>query len=634
MCGITAIWHRDGRPTSLEELDRFTDSIAHRGPDGRGTWISPSSGIGLGHRRLAILDPTPSGAQPMRSSDGRHTIVYNGEVFNFLELRRDLERRGHTFRTETDTEVILAAHREWGPDAQLRMNGMWAFAIWDEVERSLFVSRDRFGIKPCLIGRFGKAIYIASELRAFKATDRRVRVNDEALQRELLSPSLNEGIGETLLADVTSLKGGHCALITEGGETQWQWWETLEHLPEVPAGLDEQADMMRELLIDSCRLRLRSDVPVATSLSGGLDSSSVLAGLRAAATSSDDPPRQADWQHAFIASFPGTAVDEDHFALAAAKAVGARPELVALDLDQLTDRMQELMLACEVVIPTFIGPVWAIYNAMAQRSIKVSLDGHGGDEMLAGYWPYVTTALSQSKGLSRGKRRELVETMLRMQSLQEPGRRARLKGLATTDPRLRSTLLRARDHVRWRLGRHGSGGWTRGPAVDTSVPTLPGDDLEPVSAHLYRDFHVTSLPAILRNFDRASMANGVEVRMPLMDWRLVTMAFALPDESKIGGGFSKRVLREAVRPLLPAEVVDRRWKVGFSSPLADWFSGPLQTWVRDLVRQPDFLASDVWDGPLIKREVDAIAAGGTWTPDQAGRVWLFASAHMWQQSLA
>ncbi|MGH7757130.1 MAG: asparagine synthase (glutamine-hydrolyzing), partial [Vulcanimicrobiaceae bacterium] len=319
VCGIAGIWHLDGRPLASGAIERFTRALAHRGPDGEGIeLLGDDRTLGLGHRRLAIFDRSAAGRQPMRSADGRYWISFNGEIYNFVELRRELESVGYRFTSRTDTEVILAAYDRFGEDCQRRFNGMWAFAIWDVARRRLFLSRDRFGVKPLYYVVERDRFAFASELKAFLQLDEFEATEDSAsLARVLADNFALEGTEDSLLQGVRRLPGGCAMTVSASGPAVRRWWNTLDHRVEVAADFGRQAAEFRELFFDACRLRVRSDVPAATCLSGGLDSSSVVGalsavdrrdGLRANARSAPD------WRATFVADFAGTPLDETAYA--------------------------------------------------------------------------------------------------------------------------------------------------------------------------------------------------------------------------------------------------------------------------------------------------------------------------------
>jgi asparagine synthase (glutamine-hydrolysing) len=317
MCGISGIWNLNEQKLSLESLKRFTDTMIHRGPDGSGYNLYLSETLGLGHRRLSILDLTEMGKQPFSYLDTLH-ITFNGEIYNFIELRKELSAQGYSFRTESDTEVVLAAYHCFGKDCLMKFNGMWAFAIWDERNNELFVARDRFGVKPlhyCYLP--GKLFAFASETIAFKNLDGFKRSFDEShLSLAVQNPNLIEATGRTIFRDLNQLLPG-CSiqLKSTSAPVIKKWWDTADHIHTTPAKYEDQVVEFRELFFDACKIRMRSDVPIASALSGGLDSSSVYCTLQYFNNHPSQLERlPARWQKAFVATFPGTDVDERNYA--------------------------------------------------------------------------------------------------------------------------------------------------------------------------------------------------------------------------------------------------------------------------------------------------------------------------------
>src|SRR4029077_11492723 len=264
MCGIAGIWQLDGQRVERATIERFIGALAHRGPDGKGVLSEGEGSLALAHRRLAILDLSAAGDQPMVSLNGRYAITYNGEIYNFIELRAELERHGFQFQSDSDTEVILAAFERWGPECLLRFNGMWSFAIWDRQRQSLFLARDRFGVKPLYVVGGGRGFAFASELTAFLRLDGFDPIANIQALKARLAGNFNDHV---LLRGVECLPSGHCFEVTAKNIRRWRWWNTLDHLVTVPRDLAKQAEEFRELLFDACRVRVRSDVPLATSLS-------------------------------------------------------------------------------------------------------------------------------------------------------------------------------------------------------------------------------------------------------------------------------------------------------------------------------------------------------------------------------
>ena len=649
MCGITGFWDLTGARVEPLAFDRFTDSLAHRGPDGRGVESFLDGALRLGHRRLAILDPSEQGKQPMSyepTSDGpvrngkaRYWIVHNGEVFNFIEIRRELEALGHRFASQTDTEVIVAAYAEWGPDCQLRFNGMWAFAIWDNQERTLFLSRDRFGIKPLFFRRTKSTFIFASELKSFAFLGGPVAVDEIELARSIADTFYQDSRTKTLLNGVERLLPGHCAWLSAGSLRQRRWWTTLDHCGEVPASYAAQIEQFRELLTDACRLRMRSDEEVVSCLSGGLDSSAIvsLVARDLADWGRDSSARISNTgQTAITLSFPGAPNDETAFAGQVAEYAGVDWKTRYLadhyDVDDLMDAVWD----SEAVYANAPLAILGTYRSVAELGYRVTLDGHGADEMLGGYGQHIVAAMKLARGFAHPLR--TLELSGIYQGVMGGGAQwiehnpwwmavgfTPLLGQVLNAARAVKRQIRgdARNVTRWLRPHDADGGADRGLAEL--------DDLDPFKRELYRSFHATVLPTYLRMFDRLAMASSVEIRMPFMDWRLVTFCFSLPATSLAGGGFSKRILRDCVKGAMPEAVRTRKDKIGIASPMANLFNGPLREPVREIVNEPGFLASVMWDGPAIRDHVNSVAS---WRYHEAQDVWRFINAYLLCEAFA
>jgi asparagine synthase (glutamine-hydrolysing) len=645
MCGIAGILNLDGRPCDPGDVQAFADALVHRGPDGGG--VHTEGPVGLGHRRLAILDLSEHGRQPMRSIDGRYWITYNGEIFNFLELRRELQEKGQRFATDSDTEIILEAYRHWGADCVLRFNGMWAFAIWDAERRELFLSRDRFGVKPLRYLHDGRRFAFASELKAFRRLAGFTPRENESEMRNLLARG-GMSMEETPFEGVKRLPGGYNLLVTADGVRKWRWWRTIDHLPDVPRRFDDQVAQFRELFFDAVRIRLRSDVPVATCLSGGLDSSSIVSAIPKLAKHAGE--REArDCHHAFVATFTGTAWDEREYAEAAIERAGAQPHLVEMGLDAVVEHLPEYAYDIEMCGDRLSIPLWLTYRALRQHGIVVSLDGHGADEMLGGYARVYHHTLHSQRSFMQAPARtlDLIQTLRGLSGFGSTAAPSVMSLVADSDSFLRggrSAVRRGRQLATRALRRNGAAGGngTHEPAWTPPVPSIAYldddtravvDSLSPFKGYLYNEFHATTLVNVLRTFDRCSMAHGVEIRMPFMDWRLVTYAFALPEETIAGGGYTKRVLREAMRGVLPEKVRTRRAKLGFSSPMPNWFNGALGDYVWNEIQSPRFLESDLWNGRAIRDFAATRHRDKSWRLADAQRVWRFVQAHLWRQQV-
>jgi len=599
MCGIAGIVNLRGNAVEPAELLRLTSLIAHRGPFGEGHWFSARRDVAFGHRRLAIIDPSDGGYQPMVSVDGRHVIVFNGEIYNFLELRRELEARGEVFRSQSDTEVILAAWRTWREDMLARFNGMWALAIFDTQTEELFLARDRFGIKPLLYALTSERFLFASEQRALMRSGLIDPSLDVDVARLLLLDAFGvEGSERTLCQEVRRLQGGHCVWLRHGKLEIRRWWRTIDHLPAIPATETGRVSRFREIFQDAVALRMRSDVPIGTCLSGGFDSSAVICTMAAHERAGMGPRDSTSWRHAFVATFPGASNDERPMAEEAAAWAEVDPTYLEIgqadaltDLDRILDDNDDVYIG----LPS---AAWLIYRELRRSGVTVSLDGHGADELMGAYRQggqsgafllrNAAAALGSSSALAR-------------------------RGIDL----LRALMIMRQGHY-----------FLRGGLLDVPAPLpLVGDNdvLPPewgaLNRRLYRMFHSTVLPTILRNFDRLSMAHGIEVRMPFMDWRLVTYTMALPESSKSSNGYTKVIARQAMANLMPESIRMGRRKVGFNSPMPEWLNGPLAGWTAALLDQKVPAFAELVDEPHLHKVVVRLASSKQWDWVTVGRIW-------------
>jgi asparagine synthase (glutamine-hydrolysing) len=599
MCGIAGIVKIRGEEVEPSELSRLTSLLAHRGPDGAGHWFSAERNVALGHRRLAIIDPGAGGHQPMLSADGRYVIIFNGEIYNFLELRRELETLGAIFRTQSDTEVILAAWQAWQEGMLLRFNGMWALAIFDTQTKNLFLARDRFGIKPLLYAISPEHFIFASEQRALAQSGLiKTSVDINVARRLLLDAFGVEGSERTLCNEVRRLQGGHCMWLREGRLDIRRWWRTIDHLPELPQNEAERAEHFHELFQDAVALRMRSDVPIGTCLSGGFDSSAVVCTMAAHEKAGMGPRDSAAWRHAFVATFPGALNDERPMAEEAAAWASVDPTFVEIGQnDALTD-LDRILNDSDDVYIGLPSAAWLIYQELGRQNVRVSLDGHGADELMGAY------------------RQEGQSTSFRIRNA--------LAGVSSNSEWARRgvDLLRA-------LMLQGQGYYfLRGGLYDIPAQfSLVGDgdalprDWGALNRRLYRMFHGTVLPTILRNFDRISMAHGIEVRMPFMDWRLVTYTMALPEASKSSGGYTKVIARRAMANQMPESIRMGRRKVGFNSPMPEWLNGSLSSWTADLLQQNVPAFAELVDEAGLRKAVNNLTISKTWDWESVGRIW-------------
>jgi asparagine synthase (glutamine-hydrolysing) len=596
--------------TDSSRFSRALMTIAHRGPDGQGIWQDGGKAM-LGHRRLSILDITDAAMQPMHRY-GRYHIVFNGEIYNFLEIRRELEKTGEQFTSKSDTEVLLAAYVRWGKDCLSRLNGMWALAVWDSEEQHLFLARDRMGEKPLFYLSDGNQFVFASEQKALLPFMREVRASQN-FHALCSNPYAYEGTGESLFQGISRFPAAHYGWFKDGKLQVQRYWAPLEAEKAIPSSYDDQVKALRELLLDSCRLRLRADVPMGTGLSGGVDSSAVAASISEVGRHGGVERLPADWQNAFVASFPGTVMDETAAARRIAGHLGIRLWEIPIIPEGASDVLEKIAYLFEEVHEVNPLPHFQLYREMRNQGVLVSLDGHGGDELFCGYESSILHALPSTFFAPR----DASMVLDTYKSVHPPNAQFRgLSPLAIIGYMLRSEL---RD--RWR-------GLRRDKAMRHAI--AQSDNL---NRHLLGLSFETVLPTLLRNYDRYSMMSGVEIRMPLLDHRIVEFAFALNWKSKLKNGYTKSILRDAASPWLPQEIMTNRTKIGFAPPIIDWIRGPLKEYLQDEMNSRRFRESSLVSPRQLKKSMMEIIYGkNAKTFYSVERVWKIYSIYLWEKA--
>jgi asparagine synthase (glutamine-hydrolysing) len=553
MCGIAGFVSRTGQPPDPSIVRKMVDSVEHRGPDGEGLLVEGR--VALGHRRLAIIDLSPGGAQPMQSADGGHAIVYNGEIYNYIELRAELEGEGYQFKTRSDTEVILAAYDRWGPGCVRRFNGMWAFALLDSNRELLFCSRDRFGVKPLYYVDEGDFFALGSEIRQLLPLIGR-RAGSRAALIDYLSFAADEQGHSTFFGGISRLAPGHNLLyrVRGGGYTIERYYRVERSEESANLSEADAATRLRELLTDSVRLRLRSDVRVGTCLSGGLDSSSI-ATLAASLSNASGKHRFT----AITAASEDPTNDESAYARSVVEHAGLDWRHVRPNFADFNSTLHDVVLAQE---EPFISPSvcmqFMVMQEAKKQGIRVLLDGQGGDETLLGYSRYLASAIrEQYRHEGAGATLQAMRNVERSNGHQAV--RSQLMTLAYFSmPSLRWARYRQRLH---------------------NPPWFPdlkqfrekyGQQPDSIFEMQQREIEAHSIPHLLRYEDKNSMWHSVETRLPFLDYRVVEFSLSLPTARKIGGGWSKLVLRQAMEGLLPPEVQWRKTKLGFEAPDSLW----------------------------------------------------------------
>lgn len=610
MCGIFGLRRPPGQQIREQTLWTAIRQLSHRGPDRSSIYLSSGkSEVGLAHARLSILDLSDKGTQPLQCKSSGRQIVFNGEIFNFLELRSELKEFGHSFETDTDTEVILAAYAQWGTDCLKRFNGMWAFAIWDPASELLWIARDRFGIKP-LYYRFvpNKLFAFSSETRALHSVDDAPRPSTHNLARALRSSFSLEPAGLTIYEDIFALPSGFHATVDSGlrlRKVRW-WTHTESHNFDHDCSIDEASSKLFELLSDSVRIRLRSDAQIATALSGGIDSA-VISALCTLTDkfAAEKLTRTFAPRTAYTLSFPGLPEDEHESASLTAKHLGLQLRTVTPDWRTYTEQIVDITRQHDFIYQT--PPiVHLIYRQASQDGIKVTMDGHGGDELFFGYPDMTPDAAAPSSA-----RKNIRRSSMRILANMEPGLVRKWR-----QQRVHQRLLQSKSPP-WLMFPHPAP-----PEIDTPHPTSDERITQFSEIYQYR------LPTLLRNWDHASMLSGVEIRMPLLDWRVVTLATSIPIRHMVHRGITKFVLRHATASKLPPHIISQTRKIGVNAPTAYLFSNHLRELVMDITNSSSFLQSSIWNGSAIHDFVRTNYASRSWTEESARRVWPFLNAHL------
>ncbi|MGC6452819.1 MAG: asparagine synthase (glutamine-hydrolyzing) [Candidatus Puniceispirillaceae bacterium] len=553
MCGIAGIVS-PGKGWDLEAcMARMLSSITHRGPDGQGLHID--EGVALGHRRLAIIDLTQDGAQPMLNADGDLVLVFNGEIYNYIELRRDLEARGRRFQSRSDTEVLLQAYDEWGEGCVSRLNGMWSFAILDKRRNLVFCSRDRYGEKPFYFAHHDGAFCFASEIRQLLTLLPHRAANRDLLNRFLIGIT-GEGIECSFFRDVAKLPAGHNLVhhIDRRKTEITRYFDLTTDEDVATAGFEENLERFRHLFDQAVGIRMRSDVTVGTCLSGGLDSSSIAA-LASGMVTGGTGGRFS----AITAGSTETGNDEQHFAEMVAGHLGLNWITTRPTYDDFVACMEDVVAAQEEPFGSAsIVMQYQVMRAAAANGVKVLLDGQGGDEVFMGYERYFVAHLRHVLGQGHlWKAISDLRAMNRNNALMDISTFAKYL-VYFSSPHIRSRRIRNRS---WFLRDR--------PKRIEGVHSYSAAMASPFDLQKF-ELETSNLPPLLRFEDKNAMWHSIETRLPMLDPDLVRFACSLPIDQKMHDGWSKFILRRGAESRLPEAICWRRDKIGFEAPQASW----------------------------------------------------------------
>ena len=635
MCGIVGIVHRG--PTTSETEDRsylhaMMASIAHRGPDDCGIFADERACLGF--QRLAIIDLSPAGHQPMTSQVTGLTIIFNGEIYNYQSIRDDLIALGYVFTSKTDTEVILHAYHAWGEACLARFNGMFAFAIWDPSRSRLFCARDRFGVKPFYYYQLpgtGDLIF-GSEIKALLQHPSVPRQANLPQVHAYLAYGRVDETCDTFFRHIVQLPPAHYLSMTPDTQVIKRYWD-LPDRDSVSAGAprsrEEWGNALRDLLEDSVRLRLHADVPVGTCLSGGLDSSSIVVLTNRLLRSADDaclPQGQGSRQMTFSACYSDERHDERVYINDVIAATGAEWYATFPGCDQDLEKIIPCVVwhQDEPFGSTSILAQWHVMGLAAQHGMKVMLDGQGADEVLGGYLPYFGALLADIVA-SGQLARALCE--LRACRSHHPGALGSM--IAVGGDALLPSQGRLPSLVRSLYGRRQLGTSIVSPALAGAARERGhgyGRYDSRLLSLLYTQATSTSLPSLLRYEDRNSMAFSIEARTPFLDYRLAEYAFSMPPEAHLHDGMTKVALRAGMTGILPDSIRNRIDKKGFSTPEDTWFRGALRTWILDILRSRSLRARGYVD---VDRTLDLFRQHDCGVRNASTVLWRVVNLELW-----
>ncbi|MGA7076614.1 MAG: asparagine synthase (glutamine-hydrolyzing) [Halobacteriota archaeon] len=589
MCAIAGILRFDSAPVDPDCIQRMIEIQQHRGPDAQGSYINET--IGLGHRRLAIIDLSAAGDQPMCNEDGTLWLTYNGEVYNYVELAEELKERGHVFRSNSDSEVIVHAFEEYGASCLQKFNGMFAFAIWDEKRERLFCARDRFGVKPFHYYCCDAFFAFASEIKGLLVCPNIPREPNQDTIDDYLRFGLADHKEDTFFSAIKRLKPGHYISIDRTHKEVRSYWALSKKKLKDPKTESDYVAEFQALFKDAVTLRLRSDAPVGTLLSGGLDSSSITCQVDEVL---EDQGASKE-QKTFSAVFADPKCDERQWIKCVTEATAAKNYRIQIEPEHIVNALKAVVWhQDEPFISSSIIAQWCIMQLAKEANVTVLLDGQGGDEALCGYIAFYFALL---KDLAQNLRFFSFITEL-YYYFKMPYTSKRLAAYALAVNLLPSRLLETINKMQNQRTR-----WIRPLRASNPAPfnSMFKDHL---TNEQWRQI-VFDLPDLLRYEDRNSMAFSLETRFPFLDYRLVEFAFSLPSSQKIKRGYRKSILRRALGNLLPPQVAHRTDKIGFWTPQDMWMRSALADYIQGVFESSTFDNRPYFDAAEVRKMFEA-----------------------------
>jgi asparagine synthase (glutamine-hydrolysing) len=612
MCGIAGILNLNGRPVEIPQLKLMTDTISHRGPDGEGHWVNSDGRIGLGHRRLSIIDLSSGGSQPMHYAEGRYTITFNGEIYNYVEIKEQLVKKGYIFHSHSDTEVLLALYDLKKEQCLQDLDGMFSFAIWDEKEKELFCARDRFGEKPFFYTQNPNYFAFGSEMKELwnlqgGRTPNFTMVNDYLRYGYISNPQKPE---VTFYKDIFQLPAASYLKIKDNKIIIKKYW-SIDLQKRSIMSFDDAMESFRELFTQSTSRRLRSDVAVGSSLSGGLDSSLIVC-----LVSELLKPKGLNI-NTFSARFKNFAKDEGKYMQYVVDKTHASPHYIFCESDVLNNEIDKIFHHQEEPFgSSSILVQYQVFELAKKNNVTVLLDGQGADEILAGYTPYYQTYFNELSLKSPSLYHEELNYFLDLQdgnTINPPaalvnkrsGFKDKLKqslpGLVKLNRLIRKRFISDlpidinMDFYR----EHKS----------SPLPTFDYDEFS-LNSHLHTHSTVYGLGTLLRYADRNSMAHSREVRLPFLNHELVEFLFSLPAEFKIHNGWTKYLMRKSFENTLPKEIAWRKDKIGYEPPQKEWMSRP-EILERVVEARKVLVDKNILDKSILQKTPDPSGANQT-----------------------
>ncbi|MBK9721901.1 MAG: asparagine synthase (glutamine-hydrolyzing) [Saprospiraceae bacterium] len=637
MCGLSGIYHLDGAPIETTSLLKMNRLIRHRGPDDEGYLLintktgaqthhfhddsiaeikktstqlpeSTTANLGIAFRRLSIIDLSVTGHQPMSDQEQNCWITFNGEIYNYIEIKNELQSLGHRFISGSDTEVLLHSYKQWGTHCLERFIGMFVFVIYNHKERTLFLARDRIGIKPFNYYFDGNRFVWASEEKQFSKSNLVTLSPNEFKMVEFLRDNKSFEDTDTFFKEIKQLAAGHFALINQNGLTITKYWDLPKQVNQISWNETQSIESIQSLLKDSIKLRLRSDVPLGVALSGGIDSSSVCCIARSLTDTSIQT---------FSVYYEGIKYDERKYIKAVLDTGGFKSTFYSGSHDVNLNEIKNWIYQQDAPT-TGASPFSAFqnYKNVKNAGIIVLLNGQGGDELYAGYPYFIKYYLAQLlKDHNYSEYGKTIYALTQNQGIKKVLSHAYLSWKVLQK---NSSVVRQLEHQKYA---------TRNLYPNTLLQNnFPNEDSF-IDAALSRSIKQTHLPHMLRWEDRNSMANSIESRVPFLDHRLVESSFNIPASLKLHHGVNKYILRQSMKNIVPDIILNRKDKIGFGTPTTLWTHTTLAPGIQDIIQSKEFLDRPWWNGKAIRSKFEK-------NPYSFGEneLWRILSSELWYQS--